>query len=106
MNLAELERKLLAAARANPPSDRMPLAFEKRVIARLKQAPALDLWTQWNKALWRAAAVCVAVMVLLGTWSLANPAPAPRLPALDLSQEIENTVLAAVDQDQPSDSSW
>ena len=29
MNLAELERKLIAAARANPPSDRVPYAFEK-----------------------------------------------------------------------------
>ena len=35
MNLAELERKLIAAARANPPSDRVPYAFEKRIMARL-----------------------------------------------------------------------
>ena len=39
MNLAELERKLIAAARANPPSDRVPYAFEKRIMARLAARP-------------------------------------------------------------------
>jgi hypothetical protein len=104
MNLAELERKLLAAARANPPSERMPFAFEHRVIAHLKQSPAPDLWTQWNQALWRAAAVCVMVMLLLGAWSFVTPAA--HTPTSDLSQEIENTVLAAVDQEQTPDGSW
>ena len=35
MNIAELQKKLLAAARANPPGDRVPYAFEKRVMALL-----------------------------------------------------------------------
>ena len=35
MNLAELQKKLIAAARANPPGDGVPYAFEKRVMALL-----------------------------------------------------------------------
>ncbi len=69
MNLAELERKLIAAARANPPSDRVPYAFEKRILARLPARPLADGWELWGRALWRAAAPCVAIMLLLGAWS-------------------------------------
>jgi len=52
--------------------------------------------------LWFAAAPCVAVMLLLSAWSFfgqpANPTSS------DLSQEFENTVLAAVDQEPAPDS--
>ena len=52
----------------------------------------------------RAVAPCVAIMLLLGAWSLFTPSA--KVPSGDLSQEIENTLLAAVDQDQPADSTW
>ena len=104
MNLSELERKLIAAARANPPSDRVPYAFEKRITALLAAQPAVDGWALWARALWRAAAPCVAIMLLLGAWSLL--APQHSAPANDLSQDLEQTLLAAVDQDQPADSAW
>ena len=104
MNVEELQRKLIAAARAHPPGDRVPLAFEKRIMARLPARPVLDDWALWARALWRAAAPCVAIMLLLSAWSFFAPRPAA--PANDLSQEFENTLLAAVDQDQPSDSAW
>jgi hypothetical protein len=35
MNIAELKKKLIAAARANVPGDQVPYAFEKRVSALL-----------------------------------------------------------------------
>jgi hypothetical protein len=98
MNIAELKRQLIAAARANPPSDRVPYAFEKRVMALIAARPAVDHWAIWARALWRAAAPCVAIMILLSAWSyFATPASSP---SGDLSQEFENTVLAsAVDQE-------
>jgi hypothetical protein len=102
MNLAQLERKLIAAARANPPSERVPYAFEKRILARLAARPRLDHWELWGRALWRAAAPCIAIMLLLGAWSLF--APQPNTPTNDLSQQLEQTLLAAVDQEQPIDS--
>ena len=104
MNLAELERKLIAAARANPPSERVPYAFEKRIMARLAARPVPDNWALWARALWRAVAPCVAIMLLLGAWSFVASQGSP--PANDLSQELERTLLAAVDQDQPADSAW
>jgi hypothetical protein len=104
MNLAELERKLMAAARANPPSDRVPYAFEKRIMANLAARPMADGWELWGRALWRAAAPCVAIMLLLGAWSFYTMQASA--PATDLSQDLEQTLLAAVDQDQPADSAW
>jgi len=103
MNLADLERKLIAAARAHPPSDRVPYAFPKRILARLAARPLADGWELWGRALWRAAAPCVAIMLLLGGWSFFAQGSAP---ADDLSQDLEQTLLAAVDQDQPNDSAW
>ena len=104
LNLAELNRKLIAAARANPPSDQVPYAFEKRITARLKAPVTLDDWAVWSSALWRAAAPCVAITLLLSAWSVF--APAAHSPVTDLSQDFENTLLAAADPDQPADSAW
>ena len=101
MNLAELERKLIAAARANPPGDQVPYAFEKRIMARLAARPVVDDWALWARALWRAAAPCVAIMLVLGAWSFFASQSSPS--ANDVTQELEKTLLAAVDQDPPSD---
>jgi hypothetical protein len=97
MNLAELERKLIATARNNPPGDHVPYAFEKRILARLTERPPMDLSGHWARALWRAAASCVAVTMLLAAWSFLSPAE--RNSSKDLSQQFENTLLAAVDQE-------
>jgi len=102
MNLTELERKLLAAAHSNPPSDTVPYAFQTRVMARLRSAGVPDGWALWAGALWRATVPCVAIVLLLGAWTFfASPSPAQG----DLSQEFENAVLAAANQ-QASDSIW
>ena len=107
MNLAKLERKIIAAARANPPSEAVPYAFEKRILARLAARPVLDRWELWGRALWRAVAPCTAIMLLLGAWALFTPQPATTTAAAtttsDLSQQLEQTLLATVDQDQPAD---
>jgi hypothetical protein len=69
MNLTKLQHTLLAAARAHRPASTVPYAFEKRVMARLTETPALDVWALWNRVLWRAAAPCVALCLTLGAWS-------------------------------------
>jgi len=69
MNLDELQKKLLTAARANPPGEQVPYAFEKRISALLKSRPVEDPLSLWARALWRAAAPCAAIMLLLGVWS-------------------------------------
>jgi hypothetical protein len=97
MNLAELQRKMIAAARVHPPDDRVPYAFDKRIMPLLSAQPIVDKWTLWSRSLWRAAAGCVAVMLLLGAWSLLDSSD--KMAASDLSQEFEQTVLVAVDVD-------
>ena len=73
MNRDELQRKLIAAARATPADERVPYAFEQRIMARLAELPPVDPWLVWSNALWRAAAPCVAVALFLGTWSAFLP---------------------------------
>ena len=102
MDLAKLKQKLINAARSHPPSDRVPYAFEKRVMQLLRSQPVLDEWALWSQALWRAAVACLALVTLLGFISFLTPAGnSPS--ANDLSQDFENTMLAAVDQDTEID---
>jgi hypothetical protein len=103
MNLAEIQQNLLATARKNLPSDRVPFGFERRVMARLTVQPLLDIWALWARALWRAAAPCVAIMLVLAAWSLFTPTKSP--PPGNLSQDLENTLLATMDPELPVDSS-
>jgi hypothetical protein len=103
MNLTALEQKLISAARASAPDDRVPYAFEKRIMARLADVAPVDLMSLWGRALWRAAVPCLSVALLLGAWSLwqgrsNNPATA----SMDFPKEFENAVLIAADQSRDS----
>ena len=102
MNLNELRRQLLAAARAHPPDDHVPYAFEKRIIARLTEKSPLDSSAWWLRGLWRAAVSCVAICVLAGAWTFIGPVGASS--ADELSQQFENTVFAALEHD--GDYTW
>ena len=97
MNLEDLQKTLLAAARNNPPEDRVPYAFEKRILARLAIQPAMDSSAFWARALWRAAVPCVAVTILLTTLSLtlvSNETTAVASQENDISQQFELALLA------------
>jgi hypothetical protein len=96
MNPVELQRKLVAAARANPPGDEVPYAFEKRVTALLASRSPSGHPVPWVRGLWRAAVSCVAIALVIGAWALFSPATDTN--AVDLSQSFESTLLAAVDQ--------
>jgi len=96
MNLEPLRSKLLAAARAHPPSDRVPYAFEKRILARLTGRSLPDHWAFWARALWRAAAPCVALPLLLGVWSFVGAQAFPGAEIQDLDQHFEQTMLATI----------
>ena len=97
MNLVELQKKLIAAARANVPSDQVPYAFEKRITALLASRVAAENLNLWVRGLWRAAVSCVAITLLLGAWAVLNPTVTTPT-SDDLSQNFENTLLASVDQ--------
>ncbi len=94
MNLANLHNRLIAAARSVAPDERVPYAFEKRIMARLAAArvEVTDVWTLWSRALWRAAAPCVAMVVLCAVWTLWTQ---QRPTSGEFSQEFETAVFAS-----------
>jgi hypothetical protein len=96
MNLAELQKKLVAAARLGAPDDHVPYAFEKRIMAQIAAKAVAERWVFWTQGLWRAAGACVAVAVVFGAVSLLTPSTLEN--GSDLSQDFENTLLASVDQ--------
>jgi hypothetical protein len=95
MNVTELHRKLIAAARAVAPDDRVPYAFEKRIMALIPAIPRTNSAALWVRGLWQAALSCAAVALLCGAWSFFSPASNS---SDDLSQNLETTLLASVDQ--------
>lgn len=107
MNLEDLQSKLITVARANPPSQQVPYKFERRVMAALRECALPDAWALWARALWRAAAPCVAIMILLVAWAWLRPATpiaGPGATTVDVAQDFENTVLAAAYQEPAADS--
>ena len=98
MNLDALHKKLIAAARANPPSDAVPYAFEKRVLARLASQPAADAWLFWGRALWRAAAACVVVAAVVSAYSFVHPdGNAASVASVSYGEDFESTMFVAAD---------
>jgi hypothetical protein len=100
MNLTELQKKLTTAARMQAPDDRVPYAFEKRIMAQIAARVAtrvvLDRWNAWGNSLWSAAASCVAVAIVCAGISLLAPQTSDN--NNDLSQDFANTLLASADQ--------
>ncbi len=95
IDLTQLQKKLVAAARADQPSDRVPYAFEQRLMAHIRTLPKVDGWALWGGALWRAAVPCVAVMLTLGVWAVV--ASWDGNGTADLTLELEGTLLANVE---------
>ena len=102
MKSEELRKKLIAIARANPSGEQVPLAFEKRIMALISAAPVQDWWASWAKSLWYAAGPCVAIMLAFSGWAFFH---SRHNPSIDLAQQLNSTLLAAVDQNN-NDSSW
>lgn len=95
MNESELQKKLMAAARAHTPSDQVPYAFEKRIMALVPSITPTDSMVLWVRGLWQAAASCAVIALLCGAWAFFSPAANS---SDDLTQNFENTLLASVDQ--------
>ena len=88
--------------------DRVPYAFEKRVMAHIKETPQVPLntWAQWSQGLWRAVIPCFAVMILVAVWinsSSTDNQPTEPSPSELIAQststedELETVVMLAID---------
>jgi hypothetical protein len=92
----ELHHKLIAAARRTSPDDRVPYAFEKRIMARLASGARVDSLAMWSHALWRAAVSCLAIMALSGVWTFWS---ATHQPEPDFAAELDSAVLVSTSPD-------
>lgn len=89
MNLEKLQKRLIEAARANPPADTVPFAFEKRIMANLKAKTMIDQWSAWGLALWRAVTPYIVLMLFFCAWSLISA----RINSVEpLDMALENTL--------------
>lgn len=95
----DLEKKLITVARRLTPSDQVPHGFESRVMAHIRGMAIPDYWAVWARNLWRAAGPCVAIALVLAILSFFT-GPSNSTGSTDLSQDFENTVLAAATLDQ------
>ena len=96
MNITDLQRKLLAAAKARAPGDHVPYQFEKRIMMNLSARPHVDLVAWWGRALWRGAVASVGVFVLLALWSAIS---FDQTQAADtFSEDLEQTIRASVNE--------
>lgn len=96
MDVDALHRKLILAARAHPPSEAVPYGFQVRIMSHLLTETALDVWTVWNRALWRAALPCLGIMCATLVWSAVEwNAPATES---SLAAQLETTLLVPLAQ--------
>jgi hypothetical protein len=95
MNWVQLQKKLIAAARKNPPGDQVPYAFEKRIMARLTAVPRPDPWAAMIRALWCGAGACAAVALLMSVWTYVPKSDGSSTSSF--SQDLEETILASAD---------
>ncbi len=76
MNYDQLQKSLLQAARQDVPSEQVPLAFERRIMARLATVPK-DLLTEWTVAFWRLALPSLAVAGVACVINFSTPTTLP-----------------------------
>jgi hypothetical protein len=103
--------EMLAKTREMPANDRVPYAFEKRIMAHIKETPepATNPWELWGHSLWRAVVPCLAVMVLVAVWMKApgettgtsgTKAGAPTVAttdSLEKKEDLESIVMFAIE---------
>ncbi len=102
--------EMLAKTREMPADDRVPYAFEKRIMAHIKEAPeaSANQWELWGHSLWRAVVPCLAAMVLVAVWmkvpgettgTTGPNAGAPTVATVDspAKEDLESIVMFAID---------
>ena len=93
-DLDSLVSAMLAGARRSGPSDRVPYAFEQRVMAGVRSLRPPDRMAVWTVGLWRAALSSVAVAVVLLGANAVTPEDSLEAASAD---PLETALLASAD---------
>lgn len=64
-------------------------------MARLNALPGIDKLAFWETALWRAAAPCLTIMLLVGAWTLLSADNGSSSETLEVA--FENTFVIAIE---------
>ncbi len=95
MKQKNLHSNIIKAAQKLSEDDRVPYAFEKRIMAQLETAPQPDALALWAKGLWQASVPCLALMIAISTWSVIGQ---PTEPTVDpLAADLELAMLQPFD---------
>lgn len=96
MNSDLLLNKLIKAAKSSPPSDSVPYAFEKRIMAKIMSSPVYETTLLWSQILWKAAKPCIVIMIIVCLWAFLADS---QLGLIDNPEEaFETAVLAGLNQ--------
>tara|TARA_Y100000589_G_scaffold134979_1_gene129172 strand:+ start:1486 stop:1887 length:402 start_codon:yes stop_codon:yes gene_type:complete len=84
----DILRKMLTETREIK-LDKVPYAFEKRIMSHIQETPQTDLnlWKLWSRALFKAAIPCFSLMILAAIWA-SSQYPTPQT---ERASEIKNT---------------
>ncbi|MGB0579682.1 MAG: hypothetical protein ACPGVU_08280 [Limisphaerales bacterium] len=86
---------LLKNARETPVGDGVPYAFEKRIMAHIRDTGVAEPWFNFARVLWRAVPVFVVVSALAITVSATQQPPATD--DLSLAVSFEDAVVQSAD---------
>jgi hypothetical protein len=100
----DIYERLIRAARKLPENEQAPYAFEKRIMAQLRDIKPVDNVAMWALGLWKAAVPCVAVMLLITTWAtLSSSVDASASSSDSLASELQLTMTQPL---QALEESW
>ena len=71
-------------------ADRDPEPVRAQVLRHLAAAEPTDVLALWSRLLWRAAAPCVAIMLVMGAWTVYSRHVTS--PSQTLAVDLERTV--------------
>ena len=114
IKIEDILERLLTQTREIPANDRVPYAFEKRIMAHIKEAPAAvaDVWLAWSQSLWKAVVPCLAVLVMVAVWMNAptdgtgattpqgNAVPVVANFEAPTDEDLESIVMLAIDPNE------
>jgi hypothetical protein len=95
MEQPDFQRSFLKLAANLPENDRVPFAFEKRIMARLSSGPALDPLTVWGGLLWKSVLPCLGVLLLTSMLAALTTQTDPYAP--DLESAVLEPIAAEYD---------